>query len=125
MGYILLIEDNPLNAEIVTILLSTLKLEVRHAMKGLEGAKMARQDRPTLILMDFDLPDIDGRTLALQLKKQLGDKNAPPIVAVTAHVGKSEERLAKHFGCTAFVGKPIVDDEFLTLIQRLLPSEIA
>lgn len=123
MSYILLIEDNPVNAEIVTILLSSINLKVKHTMYGLEGAKLARLERPALILMDFDLPDINGRTLALQLKQQLGDKTAPPIVAITANVGKNEERFAKLFGCTAFVGKPIQDEEFLALVQNLLASE--
>ncbi len=122
MSYVLLIEDNPLNAEIVVILLRTINVEVRHTLRGLEGAKLARQERPDLILMDFDLPDIDGRTLALTLRKQLGDAEAPPIVALTARIGKSEEQLAKKFGCAAFVSKPIVDDEFLALIQKLLSA---
>ncbi len=121
MSYILLIEDNPLNAEVVIFLLRSLNLEVRHTLRGLEGAKLARQERPALILMDYDLPDIDGRTLALLLKKQLGDTEAPPIVAVTAREGRYEERLARQFGCVAFVSKPIDDEKFIALVQRLLP----
>ena len=57
---------------------------------------------PDLILMDFDLPDVDGRNLILALKKQLGGVNAPPIVAVTARTGSVEMKLAQSFGCSAF-----------------------
>lgn len=120
MSYVLLIEDNPLNAEVVIFLLNSIGVEVKHTLRGLEGSKLARQDCPSLILMDFDLPDIDGRTLALQLKKQLADCGNPPIVALTAQTGKREERIAMGFGCTAFVSKPIDDEEFLALVQKLL-----
>jgi CheY-like chemotaxis protein len=125
MSYVLLIEDNQLNAEVIMILLRSITLEVKHTLRGLDGAKLARQERPSLILMDFDLPDIDGRTLALSLKKELGDMDAPPIVAVTARIGKNEERFAKQFGCTAFVSKPIVEEDFIALVRKLLtiPSE--
>ena len=75
---------------------------------------MARRDRPLLILMDFNLPDIDGRILALQLKKQLGGQ--------TARLGKTEVQLATRFGCSAFISKPFVPDEFLNTIKMLVPS---
>jgi two-component system cell cycle response regulator DivK len=103
-------------------LLQSLHLEVRHSLRGLDGARLARQERPDLILMDFNLPDIDGRTLALNLKKQLGGPAAPPIVAMTARTGKHEEQLAEHFGCTAFVKKPFQPEEFLALIKTLNPA---
>src|SRR5579863_8732734 len=106
MPYVLVVEDNQTNAEIAIRLLESLKLEVRHTMRGLEGAKMARAEHPLLILMDFNLPDIDGRTLVLMLKKQLGGDSAPPMVAMTARSGENEERMAERFGCSAFISKP-------------------
>jgi CheY-like chemotaxis protein len=124
MPYILLVEDNQANADMIIRLLESIHVEVRHALRGLDGARLARQDRPALILMDFNLPDIDGRTLTLQLKKQLGGPAAPPIVAVTARAGDEEERLAQQFGCTAFVPKPFVPKEFLALVKSLLPAGI-
>lgn len=120
MGYILLVEDNQQNADMIIRLLQNADLEVRHTLRGLEGANMARSEHPDLILMDFDLPDIDGRTLSLVLKKQLGGNAAPPIVAVTARTGDHEMKAAQKFGCTAFVSKPFVPDELVSLIKRLL-----
>ena len=122
MSYILLVEDNQENADIVIRLLQSANLKVRHTLRGLDGARLARQDLPDLILMDFNLPDIDGRTLVLQLKKQLGGPAAPPIVALTARTGEHEVRLAQSFGCTAFVSKPFVPEQFLNLIKSLLPA---
>jgi two-component system cell cycle response regulator DivK len=109
-----------MNADMVIRLLESINLKVRHVLRGLEGARMARQERPDLILMDFNLPDIDGRTLVLQLKKQLGSHAAPPIVAITARTGEREECIAQQFGCVAFVSKPFVPEEFLQLIKSLL-----
>jgi DNA-binding response OmpR family regulator len=122
MSYILLVEDSPDNANMVIRLLQSAGFDVHHALRGLEGARMARENRPSLILMDFNLPDIDGRTLALQLKKQLGGDAAPPIVALTARTGEREMRLAAHFGCVAFVGKPFVPEELLKLVRSLVQT---
>lgn len=122
MSYVLLVEDNQGNADMVIRLLQAAGIQVKHSLRGLEGAQMARKDRPDLILMDFNLPDIDGRTLVLQLKKQLGGPAAPPIVALTARTGDHEMRMAEKFGCTAFVNKPFVPEELLALIKSLVPS---
>lgn len=120
MSYVLLVEDNQDNADMVIRLLQSINVEIKHTLRGFDGARQARQERPDLILMDFNLPDIDGRTLVLQLKKQLGGPAAPPIVAITARTGVNEERLALQFGCTAFVQKPFVPEEFLALIRTLI-----
>jgi two-component system CheB/CheR fusion protein len=121
MSYILLIEDDQKNADMVIHLLKQLDVEVRHTLRGLDGAKLARRDTPELILMDFNLPDIDGRTLVLQLKKQLGGPKSPPIVALTARAGATEMYLAEKFGCSAFVSKPFEPDAFLNIIRSLIP----
>ena len=122
MSYVLLVEDNQNNADMVIRLLQSLNLEVRHTIRGFDGAKMARRERPSLILMDFNLPDIDGRTLVLQLKKQLGGNDAPPIVALTARTSRTEKMLAEKFGCSAFIQKPFDPKEFLEIIQELLAN---
>jgi len=122
MPYVLLVEDNRDNADMMIRLLHTLNLEVRHTIHGLEAAEMARHEHPILILMDINLPDIDGRAVVLMLKKQLGGKNAPPIVAVTALKGEVERRLAARYGCSAFISKPFEPEEFLGLIKALLPN---
>ena len=120
MSYILLIEDNQTNADLIIHILTTAGFEVKHYLRGLDGAKIARKERPDLILMDFNLPDVDGRTLSFLLKKQLGDKDAPPIVACTARSGDTEVRMAAKFGCSAFLGKPFTPNELLTLVKDLI-----
>jgi len=119
MTHILLIEDNQANADMVLHILTTAGFEVKHFLRGLEGAKSARRERPDLILMDFNLPDIDGRTLAFLLKKQLGE-TAPPIVACTARSSDLEKRMAAKFGCSAFLAKPFTPPELLSLVNSLI-----
>ena len=120
MSYILLVEDNQTNADMIIRLLKTAGFEVKHFIRGLDGVRAARKEHPDLILMDFDLPDIDGRTLVITLKKQLGGKSAPPVIAVTARSGQSEEYIAKRFGCDAFISKPIDPPAFLKVVQQMI-----
>jgi two-component system cell cycle response regulator DivK len=120
MTYILLVEDNKDNADMIVHILASANYLVRHYNRGLEAAQAARREKPMLILMDFNLPDIDGRTLALLLKKQLGGATAPPIVACTARVGNAEVRLAESFGCSGFLRKPFSPEDLLSLIENLL-----
>ncbi len=119
-SYILLIEDNQASADMTLHILTSAGFEVKHALRGLDGARLARLERPALILMDFDLPDINGRTLALVMKHQLGDRRAPPIVAVTARTSSEEKWLARQFGCAAFIAKPYDPSELIAVVNRLL-----
>ncbi|MBE0689544.1 MAG: response regulator [Anaerolineae bacterium] len=121
MPHILLIEDNPGNAEMILHILRTAGYEVRHFDRGAPAASSARTDMPMLILMDFNLPDIDGRTLTLILRKQLGI-NAPPIIACSARTGEQEVALAYRFGCSAFLRKPFTPNELLDIVRRYVPE---
>ncbi|MFZ4827217.1 MAG: response regulator [Phototrophicaceae bacterium] len=122
-GHILLIEDNHENATMMTRLLETEGYQVKHYDRGLEGTRAARSDRPAVILLDFDLPDIDGRSLILVLRRQLGMDSAPPIIAVTARVSQMERMVARRFGCDAFIGKPFDPQDFLTVVSRFMPKK--
>ena len=117
MSHILLIEDNQANADMILHILRSAGFEVKHFVRGLEGAKSARQEKPALILMDFNLPDIDGRTLSLLLSRQL---DHVPIVACTARTGDQEARLAASFGCAAFLSKPFTPEDLLGLVRSML-----
>jgi len=121
MSYVLLVEDNPDNATMMIRLLESEDLEVVHFVNGLDAAKHARQERPDLVLMDFNLPDIDGRTLTMILKKQLGE-NPPPFIAVTARTGRAEEYLASRFGCDAFISKPFDPQEFISTVRSFISN---
>jgi DNA-binding response OmpR family regulator len=121
MPYVLLVEDNQDNADLVMRILQPAGYEITHIMRGLEAPQSARNRRPDIILLDFNLPDFDGRMLIGTLKRQLGGDAAPPIVAVTARTGNVEEWVASRFGCAAFVKKPFDPEEFLALVLELAP----
>ena len=122
MPIILLIEDNQENADMTIRILQSAGYTVSHCLRGFEGAKIARREQPDVILIDFDLPDVDGRTMALLLRKQLGP-GAPPIVAVTARAGVAEMHLAEEYGCNGFVSKPFLPDELLQVVEQVLKPE--
>lgn len=121
MSYILLVEDNKDNADMIIHILTSSGYAVRHFSKGLAAAQEARRDKPGLILMDFNLPDVDGRALSRILIKQLGGVLAPPIIACTARVGTTEAKLAEQFGCAAFLRKPFSPEDLLALVERFVP----
>lgn len=120
MSYILLIEDNQDNADLIIRALATTGMEIRHFTRGLEGSRESGRDRPALILLDFNLPDVDGRNLILTMKRSLGGNNAPPIIAVTARANHLEQTLAMRFGVDAFISKPFEPKMLLDTVTRLL-----
>jgi CheY-like chemotaxis protein len=120
MANILLIEDNFSNAEMIMRILVSVGHVIRHSARGLEGAQIARRETPDLILMDFDLPDVDGRAMGIVLRRQLGGTDAPPIVAITARSGGTEQRIAQQLGFSAFVGKPFTPDQLIATVESVL-----
>jgi DNA-binding response OmpR family regulator len=122
MAHILLIEDNQNNADYIIRILQGAGHEIKHYVRGLEGARAARRSRPDLVLLDFNLPDVDGSVLNLTLKKSLGGPDAPPVVAVTARNSTMDRKLAQSLGFDAFVGKPFEPHELLKVVESLLQS---
>lgn len=126
MSYILLVEDNQDNANMIIHILESAQYEVHHYNRGLPAAQAARQSRPDLIVMDFNLPDVDGRVLTLLLVQQLGGRaKAPPIIACTARVGHVEAKLAEQAGCSAFLSKPFAPESLLTLVHQLVKPPLS
>jgi DNA-binding response OmpR family regulator len=123
MSYILLVEDNQSNADMVIRILQAHNYQIKHYLRGFDGMKAAREARPALVLMDFDLPDTDGRNLVLVMKKQLGKDL--PVIAVTARAGKNEEYIAKRFGCDDYISKPFEPQQLLDTVARFLPASTA
>ncbi len=121
MTNILLIEDNQDNADMTIRILKSEGYEVKHCLRAFDGAQAARAERPDVILMDYDLPDFDGRTMTLLLKKQLRP-NPPSIIALTARTGINEMRLAEDYGFDGFISKPFLPDELLEIVKQVLTT---
>lgn len=120
--HILVIEDHAPNATLVVDLLSFYGFRVSWAQDGEKGLEMIQTDRPDLILMDIQMPKMDGYDLTRQLKADEATK-AIPIVALTAcaMVGDAERALAA--GCDGYLTKPVNTRELPKTVKRFLQGE--
>jgi CheY-like chemotaxis protein len=119
---ILVIEDNENNIYLVTYILEAGGYEVIQARDGREGVEMAHQVKPDLILLDIQLPVMDGYTVALELKGNPMFDNTP-IVAVTGYAMTGDREKALAVGCAGYIEKPIRPTTFLTEVEEFLPSQ--
>lgn len=120
MTKILIVEDSPDNAELARRILVARGYEIIHADNAGAGYALALAERPDLILLDLGLPDYDGLTLAGQLREIPSFENLP-IVAFTAWPPDTARTMAESYGCSGFIGKPIVKvNEFAEQVERHL-----
>jgi len=119
MPRILVVEDNPMNLELVRDILTAQGYEVLEAADGATGVAIARLERPALILMDLQLPQLDGLEATRQIRCDPRLAHIP-IVAVTAHAMKGDDEKARAAGCDGFVTKPIQVREFAATVAAFL-----
>src|ERR1700737_1675385 len=103
---ILVVEDNPANRQLMTIVLSDAGYEVRTAIDAEEVREALRSFQPKLILMDIQLPGTDGLELTRQLKSSPTTRHIP-IVAVSAYAMKGDDVKGLGAGCDGYITKPI------------------
>ncbi len=118
---ILIIEDNEQNIYLLTILLEKSGFDIVQAKDGKTGLELAALENPDLILLDIQLPVMDGYEVARQLKQNKKTADIP-IVAVTSYamVGDRENVLAA--GCEGYLEKPINPDTFIDQIKKFIPE---
>ena len=116
---ILVIEDNALNLKLVRSLLMLENYEVVEAGNAEAGIELAKSQRPDLILMDIQLPGMDGLSATRQLKAD-PEVNGIPVVALTAYAMLGDEQKALEAGCVGYISKPLDTKEFPELISRFL-----
>ena len=114
---ILVVEDNPLNLELVTDMLSDEGYVVLQAEDESTAVRLARDERPNLILMDIQLPGADGLEITRKLRADPGTAGIP-IVALTAHAMRGEEEKARDAGCVGFLTKPLRMQDLLQAVAR-------
>lgn len=116
---ILVIEDNPANLELLTLLLEAFGYVILAASGGAEGIEVVRREKLDLIICDVQMPGVDGYEVARRLKKDLM-LHRIPLVAVTAlaMVGDREKVLAAGFD--GYIDKPIVPEKFVKQIQAFM-----
>ncbi|MDD4102149.1 MAG: response regulator [Kiritimatiellae bacterium] len=116
---ILLIEDNELNRYLATFLLEKSGYAVTCAIDGPQGISMARDMIPDLILLDIQLPSMDGYAVAQSLRAENLLDNVP-IVAVTSYAMPGDRDKALDAGCNGYIEKPINPDTFVEEIGAFL-----
>ena len=119
MARVLIIEDHPANMKLATFLLKNAGHEVLTAVDAETGLTQARAEQPDLILMDIQLPGMDGLAATTILKKDPGTA-AIPIIALTAMAMKEDREKTLEAGCDAYITKPLRYKDLYDAIVRLL-----
>lgn len=117
---ILVVEDQEDNRRILRDLLTNSGFDVIEAMNGLEGVSSAETYRPDLILMDIQLPGIDGYEATRRIKANTHLKKIP-IIVITSYALSGDDLKALETGCDAYVAKPFSPRKLLAKIREYLP----
>ena len=118
---ILMIEDNPQNRYLAGFLLEASGWEMVHAEDGPSGLVLARTVDPVLILLDIQLPGMDGYAVAQALRAEPGSAGVP-IVAVTSYAMAGDRERCLAAGCDGYIEKPIDPQTFVALVERFVPE---
>jgi CheY-like chemotaxis protein len=119
---VLLVEDNERNRKLVRTILRFRGFEVIECEDGTPSLELAKLHKPALVLMDIQLPTMDGITALRRLRAD-AETAAIPVIAVTASVTPGEREKVVAAGFNAYVGKPIDVDEFGALVDSFVPKE--
>ena len=121
MSVILIVEDNEKNMKLVRDLLQFKGYQTLEAGTGMEGLRLAREKKPDLVLMDIQLPDIDGITALAKLRADPATEKIP-VVAVSASVMPDEQSRIVASGFNDYITKPINVKSFVETVQRFIKS---
>jgi two-component system cell cycle response regulator DivK len=119
MATVLVVEDNAANMTLAVFLLQSAGHSVLSAVDAEAGLALASREQPNLILMDIQLPGMDGLE-ATALLKAAGDTCAIPVIALTALAMKGDEERIRAAGCDGYIGKPMDYHEFLAAVAAQL-----
>jgi CheY-like chemotaxis protein len=112
---VLVVEDNLMNLELVSDLLESRGYLVIQAKSGQDALVLAEAEKPDLILMDIQLPGMDGLEVTRKLKKNANTSEIN-VVALTAHAMRGDEEKARAAGCSGYIAKPIDTRDFITTV---------
>lgn len=119
---VLIVEDNELNMKLFHDLLEAHDIDTVQTIDGHNVLELARSEKPDLILMDIQLPEISGLEVTKWLKDDEELKNIP-VVAVTAFAMKGDEQKIREGGCEDYISKPISVTHFLEIVQKYLGKD--
>lgn len=124
MAKVLIVEDNPANMTLATFLLKSAGHRVLSATNAETGVALARDEQPDLVLMDIQLPGMDGLQATGLLKSDEATR-AIPVIALTALAMKGDEERIRAAGCDGYIAKPLAYKDFLATIAAQLVNASA
>jgi CheY-like chemotaxis protein len=119
----LIIEDNEQNMYMLSFLLEKNNYEVIQAFTAADGIRTAKESLPDVILLDIQLPEMDGYHVARELRKS-PNLNDTPIIAVTSHAMVGDREKAMESGATGYIEKPIDPDNFIQRMESYFPEKL-
>jgi len=118
---VMVVEDNEKNRKLMRVVLKAKGYNIIEAATGEEALNLLKNQKPDIILMDIQLPGIDGLTLIKQIKASVVTKDIP-IIAVTAYAMKGDEQKILDTGCNAYVSKPINTQELPLIVEKYIKN---
>ena len=118
---VLIVEDNELNMKLFNDVLQAHGYETIQTREGMEALRLTKENRPDLILMDIQLPEVSGLEVTKWIKADKDIRDIP-VIAVTAFAMKGDEEKIRQGGCEAYIAKPISITNFLETIKQFLHS---
>ncbi|MGE5858429.1 MAG: response regulator [Solirubrobacterales bacterium] len=119
---VLVVEDHEENRRILRLLLASASIDMIEAVTGEEGVAAAERERPDLILMDIQLPGLDGYEATRRIKANPAVRHIP-IIVVTSYALSGDDVKAFEAGCDAYVTKPFVPRELLAKVRGFLAKQ--
>ena len=121
MSKVLIVEDNENNMELISFIIEASGNETIQAVNGLTGVEMALNEKPDYVILDIQLPDIDGLEV---LKRIRANENGTsvPIIAMTSYAMAGDKERMISAGCNGYIEKPIDPERVISQIQKILDS---
>jgi len=116
---ILIVEDNEHNMYLINFILEKNGYETIKAFNGEDGIGLAMKEKPDLIIMDIQLPDINGLEVTRKIRESKVD-GTTPIIAITSYAMSGDRDKALEAGCTGYIEKPINPDTIMAEIEKYL-----
>ncbi len=121
---VLIVEDNELNMKLFHDLLEAHGIDTLQTRDGKEAFQLAKENKPDLIIMDIQLPEVSGLEITKVMKED-ADLKSIPVIAVTAFAMKGDEQKIREGGCEDYISKPISVARFLEIVKKYLDVDKA
>ena len=121
MPKVLIVEDNENNMELISFIIEANGAQIIQAVNGLSGVEMALNEKPDYIILDIQLPDIDGLEVLKRIRASGEGKNIP-VIAMTSYAMAGDRERMIAAGCNGYIEKPIDPERVIGQIQKILDS---